>query len=156
MGTIFYGGRPILLDDDVKQSLEGLKMSINGGYAKVYKDGQSQKLHRIVIGAKDGQIVDHINGNSLDNRRSNLRIVTHAQNMANRSCNTTSASKLKGVTYDTSMIRKKRWAASIHHQGKRIKIGRYFTKEEAAMAYDEMASRLKGQYARLNFGRIAS
>jgi hypothetical protein len=123
---------------------------------EAYMKGQNIKIHRLVIGAKPGEIVDHINGNKLDNRRSNLRIATHAQNMANRVKSHNNTSGFKGVTFDTSMSRRKRWGASINHAGRRIKIGRYLTPEEAAKAYDNVALKLKGQYALLNFRRIES
>lgn len=146
----------VLMDAEWARYFSKYSMSINEGYLKAYIEGKSVKTHRIIANAQDGQIVDHINGDKLDNRISNLRLVTHAQNMANRACNKTSTSGYKGVYYDNSMSRRKRWGASIHHAGKRITIGRYFTAEDAASAYDEVALKLKGQFARLNFRRIES
>ena len=157
MGTILtFTGEKIIMDDDIFELVKGYRFNINHGYPKFYKDGKVVQLHQFVLDFPFPLEVDHISGDKLDARRSNLRAVTHAQNQANRKVNHTSKSGYKGVIYDTSMSRKKRWAAHMHHDGKRIKIGRYMTAEEAARAYDNLAIKLKGEYARLNFGRIAS
>lgn len=151
MGTIIaYRGEKVLVDDDMLPVLNNYKWHVNSNYVRGYARGEVVKMHRLIMSAPKGVEVDHINGNPLDNRRENLRLCSHAQNMANRKVNSTSASGYKGVNYDKNMSRRKRWAASIHHEGRRIKIGRYFTKEEAARAYNKVASKLKGDFARLN------
>lgn len=157
MGQILAFNKEVILvsDRDLK-TLSRYSWHTNGGYARAYKDGKSIKMHRIIMSPPATLEVDHINGNPLDNRRENLRIVTHAQNQANRTINSNNSSGYKGVSFDSTMSRKKRWQARIHHQGKSIRIGRYLSAKEAADAYDKTAIRLKGQFARLNFGRIAS
>ena len=95
-----------------------------------------------------GCVVDHINGDPLDNRAANLRYATHNQNSMNskkqsRSC----LSRYKGVTF---CKRKKRWAARIQLDGKHYRNGTYKTQEEAALAYNALALKHFGEFARLN------
>lgn len=131
-------------------TLSNYTWHINGGYARTRVGDKIIKMHRLLLNAPSEKEVDHINGNPLDNRRENLRLVTHSQNQANRKVNKTSASGLKGVCYNRFMQRQKRWKAHIYHAGKRTTIGHYYTKEEAARAYDDMAIKLKGKFARTN------
>ena len=92
--------------------------------------------------------VDHINGNPLDNRKSNLRICTNAENQRNRGVNKNNTSGYKGVCWAKQ---NKKWKARIKHNGKLIHLGYYKDKEEAARAYDKKAKELHGEYAYLNF-----
>lgn len=152
-----YGGEQVLVDEELMPVLKNQKWHVNGGYVRGYINGKFVKIHRLIMNPPDNMEVDHINGNPLDNRRANLRVCTKSQNQANRRVNHHSASGYKGVTYDTSMQRKKRWGASILHEGKRLKIGRFHTKEEAAEAYNLVAYKLRGEYAKLNkIVRVAS
>jgi hypothetical protein len=100
-------------------------------------------LHHLVIGLPpDGLCVDHANSNTLDNRRENLRFVTHAQNMQNRRMNVSNVSGYKGVWPSGN-----RWCAEIRG----LKLGSFESPEEAARAYDAAAKALFGVYARTNF-----
>lgn len=93
-------------------------------------------------------LVDHINGDGLDNRRANLRHATTAQNQRNARLRSDNASGFKGVHWDASQ---RRWKAQISVGGKRLSRGRYLTAEEAAHAYDDAARELHGEFATLNF-----
>jgi hypothetical protein len=97
------------------------------------------------MNAKEGQHVDHINGNKLDNRKSNLRIVTNQENCFNSSRKT---GKYKGVSYVKS---RGKWLAQIMKDYKNYFIGYYDTDYAAAVAYDKRALELFGTHARLNF-----
>ncbi len=88
-------------------------------------------LHRLIAGAGPGEYVDHINGNGLDNRRSNLRIVTNSANIRNGKVRTTNTSGVTGVRRD---IPRNAWLAQIKVKFKAIYIGRYDTAEEAISA----------------------
>jgi hypothetical protein len=99
-------------------------------------------LHRELCGDRPGLVVDHINGDTLDNRRSNLRHVTRQGNVWNRRA--TSVCGLKGVTLHK---RTGRWQAAIS----RTYIGLFATAEAAARAYDAAARERFGEVARLNF-----
>lgn len=92
-------------------------------------------------------VVDHINHNSLDNRRANLRLVTVAQNNMNRRP-WKGASKYKGVTFHR---RQKRFIARVTINGKRLHLGSFINEIDAAKAYDEAAKKYYGKYACLNF-----
>jgi len=105
-------------------------------------------IHRLITGAPKGMDIDHINGNPLDNRKSNLRICTHTENMRNRGANKNNTSGYKGVGWHK---KGKKWGATIKHNYKSVYIGLYEDKEEAARAYDKKAKELHGEFAYLNF-----
>lgn len=129
------------------------------GYARRgrYSEGRQTHvyMHRLIVDAPPGSEVDHINGNTLDNRRSNLRIVTAKENSNNRAKyrrnrGNPPTSQYKGVTRRPGRI-KRPWEAQIGCNGERIKLGMFATEIEAAEAYDEAARRLFGEFARTNF-----
>jgi hypothetical protein len=91
--------------------------------------------------------VDHINHNGLDNRRTNLRVCTRVQNQGNRKRNVNNVSGYKGVYLDG---RRGHWVASIREGGRSLKLGRFPTAEDAALAYNEAATTKWGEYALLN------
>ena len=103
-------------------------------------------MHRTIINAPKGVIVDHKNGDGLDNRRCNLRLCTTAENIRNAGSRGGS-SKYKGVWYD-----KKRslWRARIKVSYKEVYLGRFSTELEAAQAYDEAALMHHKEFAKLN------
>ena len=118
-------------------------------YAMGYVEGDQVLLHRFIADAPPGTMMDHINRDGLDNRKSNLRFVTRSQNGANcekrRSVGVTST--YKGVYYNRD---NKRWVGRVKVNGESIR--RYFATEiEAAHARDEMAKEHFGEYALLNF-----
>ena len=110
---------------------------------------KSVSMHRLIIGAREGEIVDHINHKSYDNRKLNLRIATMRQNCWNarkqrRNC----SSKYKGVSWSK---KRNQWRARITFKGRVIPLGRFDTEEEAAKAYDGKAREFFGEFAWLNF-----
>lgn len=100
-------------------------------------------LHRHLLG-EAGLYVDHINGNGLDCRRSNLRVATASQNSHNRQIATNNKSGKKGVRWHKSA---KKWVAVIRHEGHSRTLGYFSDLEAAARAYDEAAQRLFGKFA---------
>lgn len=119
-----------LLQYKITASKAGFKLS------KVY-------LHRLIMKAPKGMVVDHINGDRFDNRKCNLRICTQAENMRNRKPNA-------GVKYKGVRLKYSRFEARIGVGKKQIFIGKFDTEIEAAMAYNEAAVKFHGEYARLN------
>lgn len=105
-------------------------------------------MHRWLTNCPEGMEVDHIDGNGLNNRMSNLRIVTHAQNMQNRKMHSTNTSGFKGVDYRAWC---NRWRATIidPETGRKIHLGHFGSGEEAHAAYAEAATRLHGKFARV-------
>jgi hypothetical protein len=114
-------------------------------YARAEKDGKTILMHRTIMLPDHGQIVDHISGDSLDNRRSNLRICTHAQNRANQS------TSYGSTGYIGVFPRGNRYYALMIHQGKRFYGGTFDTAIAAAKARDRIARELHGEFVSLNF-----
>ncbi len=106
-------------------------------------------LHRIIMNAPAGLLVDHQNGNGLDNRRANLRLATHSQNLCNSRINKSNcSSQFRGV----SLFRRRGvWSARIKIRGKSIFLGYFDNEIDAAKAYDRAAIKYHGEFARLNF-----
>jgi len=104
-------------------------------------------LHRAILGIEDKNIfVDHINGDGLDNRRENLRLCTKAQNGQNRGAAKNNKTGFKGVSKSGA-----KWTAQIKSDKKHFRIGVFDTPELAAIAYDNAARRLHGEFAKTNF-----
>lgn len=108
----------------------------------------SVRMHRQIMRAQANEIIDHINGNGLDNRKENLRIVSSSQNAANRRAHAGSKSRFKGVSWHKQHGK---WAAYICYNYKHKHIGLFRDEIEAAIAYDRKAIELFGEYARTNF-----
>jgi hypothetical protein len=105
-------------------------------------------LHRFLLNVYNSDLhIDHINNDSLDNRKINLRICTNSQNQMNRgkSCNNTSG--YKGVTYHK---RQNKFNAYITHNKKTVYLGSHLDPVDAAKAYNEAAIKFHGEFAKLN------
>jgi hypothetical protein len=106
-------------------------------------------MHVQIMGKRKGFIIDHINRNSLDNRKSNLRFITLSQNQHNKSkSKSKTSSKFKGVHWDSS---RKLWKAAIVFQGRNIFIGRFKTEKDAARAYDAKSKEIFKDFGHRNF-----
>lgn len=120
-------------------------------HPKGYAHNRSGRLHRLVMGEPDGLFVDHINRDTLDCRRENLRTATPAESVRNRGKlrgRKSPASKYIGVHRNGE-----RWIARITIDGVRRSVGTFPTPKEAAQAYDAAAKTHVGEFASLNFGR---
>jgi len=105
-------------------------------------------MHREIMLPLDGYVVDHIDGDGLNNRRSNLRICTRQQNYCNRAKAPGCSSQYKGVHRH---VRTRKYHASIRCRGERTFLGAYDDEIDAARAYDCEAVERFGPYAWLNF-----
>lgn len=117
-------------------------------YRKHPEKNSTQAMHRIILGISDPTIlIDHRNGNTLDNQRHNLRICSHAENLRNMKLNSKNTSGFKGVNFlkDSGL-----WRARITYKGQRIILGHFNTAEEAAHAYNEACLTYYGEFARPN------
>jgi hypothetical protein len=117
-------------------------------YAVRKENGKSIKMHRQILNAPDHLVVDHIDHNGRNNRKSNLRLCTFAENCRNQRRVAHKTSKYKGVHWRK---RGKKWAAAIRCDNKTHHLG-YFTNEiEAAKAYDKAARKFHKDFASVNF-----
>lgn len=104
-------------------------------------------MHRLIVNAKKGELVDHKNHCTLDNRRFNLRVCTRSENCRNSIKPSTNKSGFKGVFWEKCAGK---WRARIMSEGKKIHLGLFESPSEAHLAYCEAAKKLHGEFA--NFG----
>lgn len=115
----------------------------NGGRERVF-------MHRPILAAPDDMEVDHINGDSLDNRRANLRLATRRENGANLRTPRSNTSGFKGVSWHGAT---NSWRAYIRIDYRQVHLGHFANALSAAIAYDAAAIEAFGPFARLNFPR---
>ena len=131
-----------LVDEQDLQWLKGFKWQVEkhacthyaGTSIKIDGKWKRIRLHRMIMGANPGELVDHINCNGLDNRRCNLRFASPSINSRNRKKGKRRSSQFVGVHYSKE---RKKWCASIKVAGRYKNLGRYETEERAAEAYRE-------------------
>lgn len=116
-------------------------------YFTTKKNRKSFFLHRLIIGAIGKINVDHINGDTRDNRKVNLRLCTASQNNMNMKTPKRNTSGYRGVSWHKSF---KKWAAYITINYKLKYLGAFDNKEAAALAYNEAAVKYHGKFASLN------
>ena len=136
----------IYLPDIMQHTLNAHRVG-HLAYATARHKGKTLLLHRIVVCAPKGVLVDHINGNGLDNRHCNLRWATHAQNLQNRKIHKNNTSGFKGVYW---RAREKKWIARIRANGKTRDLGYFSTPQAAHEAYCRASAEFHGE-----FGRVA-
>lgn len=157
MQQIYLRNRGVftIVDDDVYPTVCRFAWFLSGdGYAvrtqwiPTAKTRRRIWLHHQVLDTEGEKVIDHINGDRLDNRRANLRLVSRGQNARNRAKSSNKTVGFKGVYF---VKPRNNWHAEIHADGRHYNLGSYATAEEAAHAYDGAALALHGEFARLNF-----
>lgn len=152
-GNYFYEipltkNKSALVSEEDLPLVEGNKWHYtNTGYAGRRKNGKIELMHRVILDAKEGEVVDHINRDRLDNRRGNIRIADYTINAINRPPQPQNTSGYKGVSWDKE---KQKWHAYINKDRKRFHLGYFSDKESAAEAYNVAAMELYGDNCYLN------
>lgn len=143
---LIHGGTAIIDDVDY-QNVKDIRWYADKHRNKHYATGclhsKHIRMHQIIMGKKEGFEIDHINGDGLDNRRSNLRFVTHSQNLMNFK----SKRIFRGVYWSEE---KKKWRVYICLNYKTTFCGYFKDKNQAALAYNKKAIELFGEFATLN------
>jgi AP2-like factor (euAP2 lineage) len=144
-------GRYALVDDEDYEYLSQFRwVCTHQDYVTSRKENRTILMHREILGLSPGQeIVDHVNHDTLDNRRANLRISTVQENARNQlpQQNRKMASPYKGVQWSKRLGL---WVASIVVDKSRTHLGNFFTQREAAAAYNAAALEMFGDFAYLN------
>ena len=156
MPSIDIAGHEVLFDEEDAHLFDDARWTIRASGTTVYVQrsiylgGEYQgyeSLHRIISGCSSGQVVDHANGNGLDNRRSNLRVCSHTQNMQNRKMHSNNQSGFKGVYFDPE-VQGLPWRAQIRANGKKHHLGRFGSAIAAHQAYLKAAEKFHGEFGR--------
>lgn len=147
--SVFVDGKEILLDVDVfekySKTLYVQKDKRNNYYSVYVYDEGKKRLPRWIMSVTDkNQSIDHINGNTLDNRRSNLRVVNHQENMMNKTTYKNNTYKIKGV----NLNKKGLWVARIQVGNQRIFLGSSKDKSVVEKLRIEAEKKYFGKYDR--------
>lgn len=146
-------GKFAIVDDDDYEWLSQWKWYAAKGHNTYYAKRHTTKqgsyttieMHTLIC---DAEQIDHKDGNGLNNQRNNLRPATYSQNAANRTKQINNTSGFKGVYWHKHASK---WYARIQVNNKRINLGYFTNKIEAAKSYDKAASIYFGEFAKLNF-----
>lgn len=159
---IEISGYKVLIDDEDWERVKGYSWTLDNAYlqregipyfrATVPNGGKGEtvRLHRVIMGCiyKDGTHVDHINHDTLDNRKHNLRVVSPRENKWNQTVRKDNISGYKGVSYKKAIDK---YVVRIQYGGKRYNIGTFNDPIEAAKVYDRKALEVFGEFAITNF-----
>ena len=149
-------GKVAVVDDDLFNYLNQFKWfanNINGKFYVVRNITVSKNkknviyMHRFIMKPNKGMVIDHLDGNTLNNQKNNLRICTHTENMRNSKISINNKSGYKGVSYQEN---RNNYRAQIKFNNKTINIGDFIDPIDAAKAYNAAALKYHGEFAHLN------
>lgn len=144
--VILTNGMKTLVDDEDFERVTAYNWGFDCfGYGTCTLSTLNIRLHRFIMNAPKGLVVDHINGDRLDNRKENLRLCSIKENIRNSKKHKDNTSGYRGVSTIGRL-----WRAYIVVDRKQISLGCYKTREEAALAYNRGATLYHGEYAHLN------
>lgn len=154
-------GRAVVYVDDIDADIMASTWYVNDKGYVVRRTARPWRaivrMHRVVMRRVLGrelerwELVDHINGDRLDNRRANLRLCNNSQNGFNRDMPAHNKTGYKGVSLNSVTCTRRPFQAAIVVNRRKIYLGSYATAQEAARAYDDAARQFAGQFARGNF-----
>ena len=119
---------------------------IRAVYARQAKAYGALGIHKILMNPPEGYVVDHIDGNPLNNTRANMRLVTTSQNSCNKKIGLANTSGYKGVCFDK---KRNKWVAQIKINRKKFNLGFFIDPADAAKAYARASAEIHGEYGRL-------
>mgnify|MGYP001594937357 CR=1 FL=1 len=138
-------GKVAIIDYDDYEKVSKYKWCFSGKYAVRVKQGKTILMHRFIMSTPKGFDTDHINDNGLDNRKSNLRICSHSQNLMNHKLNQNNTSGYKNISWDKQL---NHWRVSIWVNNKRV-INKLFKDINNAISFrDVELFNLHGQFTR--------
>lgn len=145
-------GKECIIDDCDYKMISKLKWHAVNFYGSFYayttKNGKNVAMHRYIMRPRKGRLVDHINRDTLDNRRSNLRSCYHCNNVANSKLYRNNKSGFRGVYKH----RDDKFTAQLTSMGKTVYIGIFRNAIDAAIAYDKVSLAIHGDFASTNKG----
>lgn len=147
-----HGDKIVLIDSDDFDKIKKYKwfVSKNSNYIVAHDKLNHAKtiyLHRFIMDCPKDMQVDHINNDTLDNRKENLRICTQFENSKNQRKHKNNTSGYKGVSWAK---KENKWIASIRIDGKKVRLGGREDLNEAILLYNEAAIKHHGEFARIN------
>lgn len=145
-------GKFTIVDNKDYEWLNQWKWSFHSqGYAQrgssVNGKKTNLKMHRVILNAPKGIVVDHRNGDKLDNRRANIRLCTQAQNLWNAGISKQNKSGYKGVFWEKKT---RRFIVRIRNRKDNLYLGSYRNLLEAVIVWNEAAKKYHREFARLN------
>src|SRR5207237_5036627 len=139
-------GMEAIVDRADYEEIKDYSWDFDAGYARAWVNGKKVRMQHLILKNSQGLMRDHKNLNTLDNRRSNLRIASRSQNLANTLKKPWNKSGYKGVC---KVKDSNRWLAQIRHEGIQYYLGHFMTPEEAHTAYCEAGRKLHGEFFRV-------
>ena len=145
-------GKKTLVDDEKYEFLNQWKWRTNKERHRLYairdSKGKKIRMHRLLMDCPADLLVDHRDGDGLNNQMNNLRVCTNRENTRNRRKNNNTTSRYKGVSWNKIS---KKWTVTLMKNAKNYFIGNFTNELHAAMVHDIWAKELFGEFARLNF-----